>query len=221
MFLTLYTIGWLLLAFAAGSLPFGWLLARLRGLDIRTVGSGNIGMTNVWRTLGWPYGVTVLVLDIAKGLAPVLLLQASLRALPEGQLPAGAVPYLLMGTGLSAILGHTFTPWLRFKGGKGVATAAGVLLALLQLWMALPIAVLLLMLAVFRYVSLANVTAALALAAMCLAVPAVRPYWPLGLATALLVIWSHRGNFKRLLNGTEPKVGVKRVSARREDEHDQ
>ena len=217
VFLTLYAAAWLLVAFLAGSVPFGWIVAKMRGLDIRSVGSGNIGMTNVWRALGWQYGVTVLVLDIAKGLVPVLALQACLRSLPAGRVGDGAVAWIEMGVGLAAILGHTFTPWLRFKGGKGVATAAGVLLALLHLWMAIPVAVLLLMVAVFRYVSLGNLVAALALGAMCFTVPAAKPYWPLGVAAVVLVFWAHRSNIVRIIKGAEPKVGAKRASARPEE----
>jgi acyl phosphate:glycerol-3-phosphate acyltransferase len=213
MFLTLYGAVWLLAGFLAGSIPFGWLIARLRGLDIQQMGSGNIGTTNVWRALGWQAGVAVMALDIAKGLTPVLLAAAALAGQPAGRIPPGLVAPLLMGVGLCAILGHTFTPWLRFKGGKGVATAAGVLIALLKLWMLGPVAAMVLVLAVFRYVSLANISASLVLAAMCLAVPALRPYWPLGVLTAVLVVVLHRANLKRLLNGTEPKVGRKKVAA--------
>jgi acyl phosphate:glycerol-3-phosphate acyltransferase len=212
MFLTTYTAVWLLTGFLAGSVPFGWLVARARGVDIRQVGSGNIGMTNVWRALGWQAGVLVLVGDLLKGLLPVLLAEACLVSLPVGRLAPGAHGPLLMIVGLSAILGHTFTPWLRFKGGKGVATAAGVLIALLKLWMLVPIAVLLLLVAVFRYVSLGNLVAALVMAGLCLGVPALRPYWPLGVLAAALVWWTHRSNLKRLLDGTEPKVGRQKTN---------
>ena len=128
--------------FLLGSIPVGYIVAKAKGIDIRATGSGNIGATNVWRALGWQWGVTVLAADILKGLLPtlaaVLLTRGQTQA--SGWAPSGAA-WLAMATGLCAVLGHTFTPWLRFKGGKGVATGLGALLALFQAWALIPLAI--------------------------------------------------------------------------------
>lgn len=239
----LYALLWLLFAFLCGSIPFGAIVTRLKGVDIRTVGSGNTGATNVWRALGWKYGISVLLLDALKGLVPVLLasrffLRLSLGvALPgdsgswafltsqsgynvaEIQQAVAIWHYLPMLVGLAAILGHTFSPWLKFKGGKGVATGLGVVIALYQLWVLIPLAVFGLALAATRMVSLGSILAAVTVACLSLIAKAVAPldrssialqrYWPFGLLVALLVIWTHRENIKRIVNGTESRVGRK------------
>jgi glycerol-3-phosphate acyltransferase PlsY len=124
---------WLLLlvlgAFVAGSVPFGWIFARLRGIDLTTVGSGNIGATNAARALGKRWGIVVLVLDAAKGFVPVWLARQHGVELPALGL-AGAAPAAI---GFAAILGHVYSPWMSFRGGKGVATSLGVFLALAPL----------------------------------------------------------------------------------------
>jgi glycerol-3-phosphate acyltransferase PlsY len=165
-------------------------------------------MTNVWRALGWDYGMMVLMLDLLKGLIPVQLLAVCLGSLPpEYGITAGMEPPLLMGTGLAAILGHTFTPWLKFKGGKGVATGGGVLLGLLGGWLLIPIGLMALVILITRYVSLGSILAGLTVAGLTLAVPQLRQWWPLGVLTALIVLATHRGNIRRLLSGTENKLG--------------
>ena len=113
-------------AFLCGSIPFGMLIARARGIDIRAHGSGNIGATNVGRVLGRTWGVAVFALDVCKGLAPVLVAGAALGTLGHIAAPARDA-WLVLATAAAAILGHVFCPWLRFKGGKGVATSLGAL----------------------------------------------------------------------------------------------
>ncbi len=190
----------ILLAFLLGSIPTGYLVARAKGIDIRQCGSGNIGATNVFRTLGKPLGIFVFVIDALKGFAAVGIVAhfGGPSAWP-GILAAVAV-----------IAGHNYTPWLGFKGGKGIATSAGVLVALMP-WAVLIIAVVWFLVFPFsRYVSLASICAAAALP------PAVGALWFAGaggnapllgfsVAISALAIWRHRSNIGRLRNGTEPR----------------
>ena len=210
----LYYVTVLTLAgFLSGSLPFGWIVAKLGGMDIRQHGSGNIGMTNVWRVMGWKHGLSVLLLDTAKGWLPVFmaaLLMANVN--PPGLTTSGR-SWLLLITGIAAILGHTFTPWLRFRGGKGVATSLGVLIALFKLWVFLPLGVFIAALAITRMVSVGSILAALAVGIMTLAVPELRPFMAFGIPVALLVTWTHRSNIRRILDGTESRVGRSRKTA--------
>jgi glycerol-3-phosphate acyltransferase PlsY len=194
------TVVFILLAFLLGSIPTGYLVARAKGVDIRQHGSGNIGATNVFRTLGKPLGVFVFVIDALKGFAAVWL------ALRFGG--SSAWPGILAA--VAVIAGHNYTPWLGFKGGKGIATSAGVLLALMP-WAVLIIAVVWFLVFPFsRYVSLASICAA---AALPLAVGALwfagcdgnAPLLGFSLVISALAIWRHRSNIGRLRNGTEPR----------------
>ena len=192
----------LLIGYGLGSIPFGLLLARAAGLgDIRQIGSGNIGATNVLRTGNKKVAAATLLLDGLKGFVAVMIAQHlfAASALPYGPVPAAA---------LGAVLGHCFPVWLSFKGGKGVATNLGVCLGL-----AWPIglayaAVWIVLLAVFRISSLAGMSAvvAAAIAAFALGYAA---YVPVLAIIAVLVLWLHRANIQRLAAGTEPKVGSK------------
>lgn len=181
-------------AYGLGSIPFGLILTRLFGAgDLRAIGSGSIGATNVLRTGRWGLAVATLLLDAAKGAGGVMLARA-------------LHPDLAALGGLAAIIGHCYPIWLRFRGGKGVATALGIVLAVS--W---PIALALLgvwavVLAVSRISSLSS------LAAVVAAVPAAlllgqSALVPLMIAMALLIVWKHRGNLARLRAGTEPRVG--------------
>ena len=193
-----------LLAYAIGSVPFGLLLARVAGKgDIRKIGSGNIGATNVLRTGSKKLAAATLALDLAKGLVPVLIAWRLFGN--EGRLPEGAwgpVPAAALG----AVLGHCFPVWLGFKGGKGVATNAGVSFGL-----AWPIglayaAVWLGVLALARISSLAGISAVIA-ATLSAAVLGFEAFVPVLIVIALLIIWLHRANIARLLRGEEPKLG--------------
>lgn len=193
-----------LMGFASGSLPFGYLAGRLRGIDIREHGSRNIGATNVIRVLGKGVGIPVFVLDFLKGLVPCLVMSGW-----------GMASALLVATGLAAILGHMFTPWLGFKGGKGVATAAGVLLGIAPLPMAVGLGVWLVLFFGTRYVSLASMAAGLGVVAMMAGQMLWTGRWDgvllgFGVVLAGLVILRHRANIGRLLAGTEPKAGQKK-----------
>lgn len=193
--------------FLSGSLPFGYFAGRMRGIDIRKHGSGNIGATNVIRVLGKGIGVPVFVLDLLKGLAPVLVM--------EGR---EVESWVLVMTGLCAILGHMFTPWLGFKGGKGVATAAGVLLGIAPVPMLAGLAVWLAFFFGTRYVSLASMLSGVAVAGTMAARMALSGEWDgvllgFGIVLAVLVIVRHRANIGRLLAGTEPKSGGRKQEA--------
>jgi glycerol-3-phosphate acyltransferase PlsY len=198
--------GLVVLGYLLGSIPFGYLLVRATGGgDIRLIGSGNIGATNVARTSGWSVGVATLLLDAAKGFLAVWL---------TAHFSGGNIRFM-MYTGLAAILGHIFPAWLRFSGGKGVATALGVFLAIC--WPALATAVLLfLLVALFwRYVSLASISAAAALPLLVYLLYAPRHAPPTAvsvctLLAAVLVIVKHRDNIERLLAGTEPRFDMSR-----------
>ncbi len=193
----------LLIGYGLGSIPFGLLLARAAGLgDIRQIGSGNIGATNVLRTGNKPVAAATLLLDALKGFVAVYLAHHAFAAsaLPYGPVPAAA---------LGAVLGHCFPVWLGFKGGKGVATNAGVCfgigwpigLAYAGVWLA--------MLALARISSLAGMSAVVA-AALAAAALGWNAYVPVLVVIALLVIWLHRENLARLRAGTEPRVGGKK-----------
>ncbi len=195
-----------LLGYALGSIPFGLILAQLAGKgDIRQIGSGNIGATNVLRTGSKGLAAAVLLLDLAKGFLPVFL---AWRLFDQSEAMPGAAWGPVPAAALGAVVGHCFPVWLGFKGGKGVATNAGV-----SLGIAWPIGlayalVWLGVLAASRISSLAGMCAvvAAALAAALLGFPAFVPVLAL---IALLVLWLHRANLKRLAAGTEPRVGSK------------
>lgn len=191
----------LIAAYLVGSIPTAYLVGRANGVDLRTVGSGNLGATNVFRTLGWKWGLFVYVVDLAKGALPVLVLPG-IASVAKGW-PWGAV------FGLLAIFGHVRPVFLMGKGGgKGVATASGVFLALapiaaLSAFVAFVIAV-----AVWRYVSLGSLVGAVVLPIVILwQERAVTPMVLVSVAVASFVFWTHRENIGRLRRGEERKVG--------------
>src|SRR2546429_364518 len=152
-----------LVAYLLGSIPTGFLVAKARGIDIRTVGSGNIGATNVFRALGTPAGILVLLADALKGwVAVVVVAKLVYRWLAWTPDPQGQ-EWLAICAGLAAILGHNYTCWLHFKGGKGIATSAGVVLALVPWALVIILGIWIAVFALTRYVSLASICAAFAL----------------------------------------------------------
>ena len=223
------------IGYLIGSIPFGYIIVKLKkGIDIRTVGSGNIGATNVGRIAGWPWGILCFLLDAAKGLFPTLYVMLNLSLSPQVmyKMPHSS-PHGFSGVyfpmmenaiaiGLGLIIGHLFPVYIRFKGGKGVATALGVFLVLTQ-GNILPVFVIwLIFFLVFRYVSVASIIAAILLP--------VTFWWhsqyrypriweahftiPVMIAciiVATLVIIKHIPNIKRLIKGTEPKVRLWRT----------
>ncbi|MBX3745230.1 MAG: glycerol-3-phosphate 1-O-acyltransferase PlsY [Verrucomicrobiae bacterium] len=199
-------------AYLLGSVPTGYLVGRARGVDLRQVGSGNIGATNALRILGKPAGSFVLAMDALKGLVGCTVIpHAACRWLAHPSTAGSAtVPvWLAVAGALAAVLGHNYTCWLRFKGGKGVATSAGVLLGLVPWSFLAVITVFLASLGLTRIVSLSALLAATIL-------PLATWYWHphpvllgLSLALAVLAFVRHRANIRRLLDGTEPRLGRK------------
>jgi glycerol-3-phosphate acyltransferase PlsY len=195
------------LGYLSGSIPFGVIVGRMKGVDPRTCGSGNIGATNVLRVLGVGPGIAVLVLDILKGWFPVWLAQTWQ---PSG---VAATPAAVLAVSAMALLGHGFSVFLRFGGGKAVATGCGVLLALNWHVAFATAGVFLMVLAVTRYVSVASISAAFSsvvfMAFFVNGTPAFGPYVALTVLAAVFVAWKHRGNIARLRAGTEPRFGTR------------
>ncbi|NJD36897.1 MAG: glycerol-3-phosphate acyltransferase [Geobacter sp.] len=188
------TLAWILGAYLLGSIPTGLLLGKLYGIDVRKEGSGNIGATNLYRTMGRKVGIITLIGDCLKGLLPVLL---------AWQLGMGEP--LQAWIGLAAFCGHVFSIFLLFKGGKGVATALGVYLALAPLAVLAAVGVFILLVAIWRYISLGSIAAA---AAMPLIIWFSPHSQELLIATAVIsaiVIIKHHANISRLVAGTESK----------------
>ena len=217
-------LGYVIVAIAAyllGSVPTGFLVARARGIDIRAAGSGNIGATNAMRVLGKPAGIFVLLMDALKGyvacawLPPLIFnwlaphysgLFVDFKIQPvELQVRFHVV------AGIFAVLGHNYTCWLKFKGGKGIATSAGVYLALAPLPLLIAMVVFILALLATRYVSVGSISAAVALTA---AVWMLTPHKVLlGIVTTVLgvlAIYKHKGNLQRLAAGTESRLQFKK-----------
>ena len=179
-------------AYLLGSIPTGLLLAKAAGVDIRATGSGNIGATNVYRTLGRSVGIATLVGDCLKGLLPVLV--AKYLGMPD---------LWVALAGLAAFLGHVYTVFLGFKGGKGVATALGVFLGISPLSVLIALVIFIAVVATSRYISLGSITAAAAMPPVMALLDGRPPLVAVTLAIALLVIWKHRENIQRLRAGTE------------------
>lgn len=198
--------------YLSGALPFGYWAGKLKGLDIRQHGSGNIGATNVIRVMGKGIGIPIFIMDAFKGWLPAWLAAFLLAREGFGQeiISAGSV-----AAGLSAVLGHMFTFWLGFKGGKGVATTAGVLLGIAPLAMLGGLAVWLLFFFTLRYVSLASMMAGVGVVITMVIEMMRNGRWDFvmlgfGVLIMLLVIVRHRSNISRLIAGTEPKGGSKK-----------
>jgi glycerol-3-phosphate acyltransferase PlsY len=187
------------LAYLSGSIPTGILASKRRGIDIRTRGSGNIGATNVTRVLGRRLGLIVLIIDVAKGAAPVL----AVHVLDLGRT---VDPFVVSACGVAAIAGHCFPVWLDFRGGKGVATTLGVLLAAAPMLAGLVVAVFALVVLASRLVSLASLCAALAMPVMAWTLSFGDEIATLAIAAALIIIGKHHGNIRRLFTGREAKL---------------
>ena len=202
---------WLLIvvgSYLLGSIPFGYLAGRLCGVDIRTKGSGNIGATNALRVLGKKWGYAVFLLDFLKGLAPVIV--ADQWGTYAGVFPASAPGAL---AGLCALLGHSFPVWLGFKGGKGIASSAGVMVELFPAAFLICLGVWILVFTTSRYVSVASIAGAIALPLAVLFLYLThRSDWlalTVSVVMCLLAVWRHRSNIARLRAGTEPRFEKK------------
>lgn len=227
-----------IIAFLLGSIPFGLLIAKSQGINIREHGSGNIGATNVLRVVGKKFGITCFVLDFIKGLVPSLIgisliqyvgqsptmtieaLSDMANILPENGRTTAQTLQLI--TGLCAILGHNYSPWVNFKGGKGIATSAGVFCAFAPF--AIPILILVWCAFFFttRYVSVASIAASAALPLTVIWGSWYhdkiadgtwnKPLFFFSLFIGAMAIWKHRSNIKKLMNGTENRFTPKKKS---------
>jgi glycerol-3-phosphate acyltransferase PlsY len=202
-------------AYLAGSIPFGVLIAALHGVDLRKSGSGNVGATNVGRTLGRGWGILCFALDVAQGLGPTLLTGWLLGAIGSSRTPSPVQQGAWLATGAASVFGHVFSLFLRFRGGKGVATSLGVVLGIFPYftWPGLVVfGAWILVTFVSRYVSAGSIAAA-ALFAPVFALfhlGEIRALWPLAVFAAIiaaLILVRHASNIRRLLAGTENKIG--------------
>lgn len=204
----------IIVAYLLGSLPTGYLAGKAKGVDVRKVGSGNIGATNVFRTLGKGPGIAVLLIDALKGAIACLVVPAILIKF----FPDESKQTLSLLCGICAILGHNYTCWLKFKGGKGVATTGGVVFAWAPLAGVTALVVWIIFVLATKYVSLASIAAAITL-------PIAAWAWhnndtaSVGYPTIVytlaalgaLAIYKHKGNIQRLMNGTENRIGKKKT----------
>ncbi len=202
-------------AYFLGGIPFGVLVARAKGVDIMKFGSGNIGATNVMRALGAPLGIFVFVLDVIKGTIPSLVAR---WLLPHAWGPVDA-QVLWMGAGLMAVIGHCLSPFLKFKGGKGVATAFGIGLSAAPLLALSALGFFAVILATTRLMALASAIGVSSTVILGLILPGQSPQLiPFYVLIGGFVTYRHRSNFARIRAGTEPKFSFKRTApAARED----
>jgi glycerol-3-phosphate acyltransferase PlsY len=215
-----------LLGYLLGSVPFALLIGKSHGVDIRTVGSKNIGATNLGRTLGKKYFWQAFLLDAAKGFVPVLLVALYVRnwnADPLATLAIGWSPlpsWSPLLTAIACVLGHNFPLWLKFKGGKGVATSFGVVLGFWPLYTLAAIGagfVFVVVLMIYRYISLGSIVGVLSFVALVFGIGQwmrmepreLNPLLAIAALFAALIIYRHKANIARLLKGTEPQVGQK------------
>ncbi|HUU16641.1 MAG TPA: glycerol-3-phosphate 1-O-acyltransferase PlsY [Sedimentisphaerales bacterium] len=206
-------------AYLLGSIPFGLLIAKAHGKDLRSIGSGNIGATNVSRALGRKWAYVCFVLDVLKGMVPMLAMLSFTRPLStQSQTEKVILLWLWLAVGCGAILGHIFPIYVKFKGGKGVATSFGVALGLWPYYTIcafFAIAIWIVVVLIWRYVSLASIAASVTFPIVLIMAIVLKPgwdfvsLWPLLIAATaipLMVIIRHRENIKRLLAGTESKI---------------
>lgn len=192
----------LVAAYLLGAIPMTWIVARVgAGVDLRAVGSGNLGATNLYRTLGWRYAIPAGVFDIAKGAAPTLLLPGRV----------GTADWLPLAIGAAAVIGHVFSVFVRFRGGKGVATAAGVVLALAPIPVLISFIVWAVLVKTTGYVSLGSIVGA-AVFPVSAWILGTGNRWvvPVGAVLAAFIVFNHRSNVARLLAGTENRFGRRR-----------
>jgi acyl phosphate:glycerol-3-phosphate acyltransferase len=195
----------LLASYLIGSIPFGLLMGSLFfKIDIRQYGSGNIGATNAYRTLGPAPGIAVFVADMLKGYLPVILAKATISSV----MPS-ATPLVMIVSGVIAMTGHNYSVFLRFKGGKGMSTAGGFIGAIWPQIFLILILVWISIIAVTRYVSLASMFIAILFPVLVILMDPLPEYEVFSILTAIVVVYRHRSNIKRLLSGTELKIGAK------------
>jgi glycerol-3-phosphate acyltransferase PlsY len=213
-------------AYLLGSIPTGYLVAKAKGIDIQKSGSGNIGATNAMRVLGKPAGIFVMVVDAAKGYGAVYFGSLIVKYLMDHRSTASpgshdefialenAAQFLPIIAGICAVLGHNYPCWLKFKGGKGIATTAGVYLAFAPVALLIALAVFILTILVTRYVSVGSIAAAIVLPVAVWFNCGNLFFESVTIALSLLAIYKHKSNIKRLMAGTESRFGKKPEDAK-------
>ncbi|MDI9480999.1 MAG: glycerol-3-phosphate 1-O-acyltransferase PlsY [Bacillota bacterium] len=191
----MYSVALIILCYLIGAIPFSYLVSQLKGVDIRTRGSGNVGATNVLRTLGPALGAAALWGDFLKGLAAAWI----------GTMAGGE--WLMVGCALAAVLGHCYSVFLRFRGGKGMATSAGIVLYLLPKIFLIMLVVFVVVVALLRYVSLGSITVAILFPILTLVMNEPHELLVFSVLLAALVVYRHSENIDRLRKGTESKLG--------------
>lgn len=211
----------IVLSYLVGSIPTGIIVGKLvKGVDIREYGSGSMGATNVFRTLGWQYGLLVIVFDALKGALAVLFI-ARMQIVPipfNNATPFDDLTILQIIAGLAAVLGHIWTVFAGFKGGKGIATALGFLLTLITVDMLVAFAIFLIVVVISKYISLGSIIAAISIPVIMVVrenvfgvhMQGYTTILPFIIALALLVIYTHRTNISRLVQGTENRFSFKK-----------
>jgi acyl phosphate:glycerol-3-phosphate acyltransferase len=197
----------IIIGYLLGSIPFGLLAGKIKGIDIRTVGSGNIGATNIYRNLGVVPAIIVFALDLLKGTISIYIAQAILPA----STPFMAREYYIVFAGVAAMIGHMYSCWIGFNGGKGAATSLGILLGIAPDLFIIAIIYVILCIAITRYVSVTSMTGVVLLAILMLAFHKPMPYFVATLIVAVFMIYKHIPNIKRLLSGTEPRIWGQKV----------
>lgn len=201
-----HNVFWILTAYLIGSIPTGYLIAkRLRGIDIREHGSGNVGATNVFRVVGKKWGIIVLAIDMLKGWFVTAIVAATCPSFPELSL---VIKQFLFGA--AVIAGHTWTPWLKLVGGKGVATSCGALLGIFPFATLIALLIWTAIFSIWRFVSLASIIAAASFPILILifyrGIASFGLAFVISLALSALLIWNHRANIGRLRRGEELKI---------------
>lgn len=196
----------IIIGYLIGSIPFGLVVGRIRGIDIRKAGSGNIGATNIFRTLGTVPAIIVFLLDLLKGTLAVYIASILLPASPVFL----SKEFYIVISGVAAIIGHMCPAYLGFKGGKGAATSLGVLLGIAPDLFVVAMIYVVIAIAVTRYVSVTSITGVLLLAILMFAFNKPIEYSIAAVIVAILVIYKHIPNIKRLLSGSEPKIWGKK-----------
>lgn len=209
MILKLSWIGLLIIsAYMLGSIPTGYLVGLLlKGIDIRDVGSGSIGATNVLRNLGKGPALMVLLIDVAKGIGTVAIVNSFFQFTEVSVISETWKPWIVTVAALAAMLGHSKSIWINFTGGKSVATGLGILLAMSWLVGLSVLAVFSIVVGLSRFVSLGSIAAAITVSVLMVVLAQPLAYQVFGVVASLYVIWRHRSNIQRLIAGTEPRLG--------------
>ncbi len=214
-----------ILSYLVGSIPTSIIVSKLvKGIDIRNFGSGNAGGTNVMRVLGWKYGIMVIILDAIKGaIAVILIARLHFGVLPfQNASPFDDFTLVQIIAGISAVIGHIWTIFAGFRGGKGIATALGMLIIIITVDMLIALAVFLLTVSISKYVSLGSILGALTVPATLIIrenlfnshIEGYHTLLPFVFAIAFLIIFTHRKNVVRILNGTENRISFRKKEYR-------